>query len=90
MFCLAMAVQKCERDDMHVGLYIFETLHCAFASILAQLINAMRSPTSLADCREQLARELFVSILTPTNCSHHLLSCKRDINATAELRYTNQ
>jgi hypothetical protein len=43
-----------------------------------EIDNAMRSLTSLADRREQLANQFFKSLSMPTNCLHQLLPAKRD------------
>jgi len=55
-----------------------------------EIYNAMRSLTSLADRREQLANQFFKSLLVPTNCLHHLLPAKRDSTVIAKLRHASQ
>jgi hypothetical protein len=55
-----------------------------------EIDNAMRSLTSLADRREQLANQFFKSFLIPTNCLHQLLPAKRDSVIIAKLRHASQ
>jgi hypothetical protein len=51
--------------------------------------SAMSSLTSLADRREHLAKHFFEGLLSPTNCLHHLLPPKRDLNVILKLRSAN-
>ena len=44
---------------------------------------------TLHDRREMLSKKFFITILSPTNCLHHLLPEARDIDVTTKLRSAN-
>ena len=47
--------------------------------------DALNSLPSLSERREQLTKQFFTSLLSPSSCLHHLIPEKRNIDVTSRL-----
>ena len=55
-----------------------------------KILDALNSLPALSERREQLMKQFFTSLLTPSSCLHHLIPEKRSNDITSRLRNAKQ
>ena len=54
------------------------------------MVDALNSLPSLSERRDQLTKQFFTNLLTPSSCLHHIIPEKRSDDITSRLRNAKQ